>query len=368
MKYFKKIVSLSLTSGKTVAFLIIFIACEKGESQVAKPATLQDASSFPVGFAIDPTAMKDNATYQKTVLDHAGSFTAENVMKPSRINAQKGVFSFDKADYLIDVAQAQGKRVHAHTFVWYTNTAPAWMKQIKDSTELETALKTYIQTVGTHFKGKVASWDVVNEAFDNTTGEIRMASVDDKGQTLLNLGGVIGKDYVARMFQYAHHADPGALLFYNEYGQETNAKKLDAVLKMVTDFKKRSIPIHGLGLQMHININTPNVGIENAIQKYADTGLMVHISELDIAVNPAKTKDLTITAELLEKQYEKYKFVVNTYKRIVPVKQQFGITMWGVSDANSWIPGFCSCTDFPLLFDSQYKTKRAYDGFLDGLK
>ena len=368
MHHFRKIISLLLISGKTFALLIIFIACEKVESQEAKPVTLQNNASFPIGFAVDPTAMKDNVPYQKTVLDQAGSITAENVMKPSRINAQKGVFNFEKADYLIDVAKAQGKRVHGHTFVWYTNTAPTWMKQIKDSTELEAALKNYIQTVGTHFKGKVASWDVVNEAFDNATGEIRMASTDEKGQTLLNLGGVIGKDYVARMFRYAHQADPDALLFYNEYGQETNTKKLDAVLKMVADFKKRSVPVHGLGLQMHININTPNAGIENAIKKYADTGLLVHISELDIAMNPTRTKDLAVTAEILDKQLQKYKFVVAAYKRIVPAKQQFGITMWGVGDANSWIPGFCSCTDFPLLFDSQYKPKPAYDGFIEGLK
>ena len=368
MNQLEKIASFMQTSGKIVVFMTTLIACEKTASQVAQPATLQNSASFPIGFAVDHTAMKNNTLYQKTVLDQAGSITAENVMKPSQINAQKGIFSFEKADYLIDVAKAQGKRVHGHTFVWYTNTAPTWMKQIKDSTELEAALKNYIQTVGTHFKGKVASWDVVNEAFDNSTGEIRMASTDEKGQTLLNLGGVIGKDYVARMFQYAHQADPDALLFYNEYGQETNTKKLDAVLKMVADFKKRSVPVHGLGLQMHISINTPNAGIENAIQKYADTGLLVHISELDIAMNPARTKDLAITAELLDKQLQKYKFVVAAYKRIVPAKQQFGITMWGVSDANSWIPGFCSCTDFPLLFDGQYKAKPAYDGFIGGLK
>ena len=368
MNHLEKIASFLQTSSKTVVFMTTLIACEKTGSQVAQPLTLQNSASFPIGFAVDHTAMKNNTLYQKTVLDQAGSITAENVMKPSQINAQKGIFSFEKADYLIDVAKAQGKRIHGHTFVWYTNTAPTWMKQIKDSTELETALKNYIQTVGMHFKGKVASWDVVNEAFDNATGEIRMASTDEKGQTLLNLGGVIGKDYVARMFQYAHQADPEALLFYNEYGQETNTKKLDAVLKMVADFKKRSVPVHGLGLQMHISINTPNAGIENAIQKYADTGLLVHISELDIAINPARTKDLAITAELLDKQLQKYKFVVAAYKRIVPAKQQFGITMWGVSDANSWIPGFCSCTDFPLLFDGQYKAKPAYDGFIGGLK
>lgn len=354
--------------GNVLSLVLLFVSCQKVESQVSEPATLQKLSPFPIGFAITPNAVKSNQPYREIVVNHGGSITAENVMKPSQINAQKGTYSFDQADYLVEFAKTQSKRLHGHALVWYIDTAPGWMKQIKDSTELETALKNYIQTVGTHFKGKVASWDVVNEAFDNATGAVRNEAVDTKGRTLLNLGGVIGKDYVARMFQYARLADPGALLFYNEYGQETNAKKLDAVLKMVADFKKRSIPIDGLGLQMHININTPDAGIENAIQKSADTGLMIHISELDIAMNTAKTKDFVPSQAELAKQYQKYWFVVNTYKRIVPARQQFGITMWGVGDASSWIPGFCGCTDFPLLFDEKYASKRAYEGFVEGMK
>jgi len=350
------------------AFIPFFASCQKVESQVARPSTLQSDAPFPIGFAISTKNVKNNELYRQTVINHSGSITGENVMKPSVINAVKGTYKFEEADYLIDFARSQNKRVHGHTFVWYIHTAPEWMKQIKDSTELENTLKNYIQTVGSHFKGKVASWDVVNEAFDNTSGAVRTESVDTKGQTLLNLGGIIGKDYVARMFQYARQADPEALLFYNEYGQESNPKKLEAVLKMVTDFKKRSIPINGLGLQMHISINTPDAGIENAIQKSADTGLMIHISELDISMNTGKAKDFVPTQEMLHKQYQKYWFVVSTYKRIVPVKQQFGITMWGVGDATSWIPGFCNCTDFPLLFDEKYAPKHAYEGFVEGLK
>ena len=354
--------------GNVLSLFLLFVSCQKVESQVSQSMTLQKLSPFPIGFAITPNAVKNNQPYRQIVVDHGGSITAENVMKPSQIIPQKGTYNFEQADYLTDFAKNQSKRLHGHALVWYIDTAPTWMKQIKDSTELENVLRNYIQTVGSHFKGKVASWDVVNEAFDNATGAVRTESVDTKGKTLLNLGGVIGKDYVARMFQYARSADPDALLFYNEYGQETNIKKLDAVLKMVADFKKRSIPIDGLGLQMHITINTPDAGIENAIQKSADTGLMVHISELDISMNTAKVKDFMPSQAELAKQYQKYWFVVNTYKRIVPVKQQFGITMWGVGDANSWIPGFCSCTDFPLLFDEKYAPKHAFDGFVEGLK
>ncbi len=329
--------------------------------------TLRQAAPFPTGFAISPKQMQSNVLYRQTVAQEASSITTDNTMKPSRISPQKGVYNFVDADAMIDFARSTKKRVHGHTLVWYIDTSPAWLKQIRDSTELETILHTYIQTVGTHFRGKVASWDVVNEAF-NKDGLIRKDSLEAPGRTTFNVGKTLGNDYVARMFQYAHQADPNAKLFYNDYAQETRPTKLAAILAMVADFKRRAIPIHGLGLQMHISIDTPNEGIENAIRKYAETGLLIHISELDIALNPSKKKDFIPTPELLEKQYEKYKFVVSTYRKVVPTKQQFGITMWGVDDGTSWIPGFCQCPDNVLLFDANYIKKRAYQGFLDGLK
>ncbi len=328
--------------------------------------TLREVFPFPVGFAINSKPVKDNTPYRQIVSQEASSITADLEMKPSRISPQKGIYNFAGADYLVDFARSQKKRVHGHTLVWYINTSPAWLKQIQDSTELETTLQTYIQTVGTHFAGKVASWDVVNEAFGNQ-GEVRKDSLDTSGRTLFNVGKILGSDYVARMFQYAHKADPNAQLFYNDYAQETRPDKLKSIIAMANDFKRRGIPIHGLGLQMHISIDTPDVGIENAIQKLAETGLLIHISELDIALNPGKKKDFTATPELIEKQYQKYRFVVSTYKKKVPPKQQFGITMWGVDDGTSWIPGHCQCTDYALPFDANFARKRAYQGLLDGL-
>ena len=330
--------------------------------------TLQQAASFPVGFAVSQNSIQTVPLYRQTVIQEAGSITADVAMKPGRISPQKGVYNFGTADQLIEFALAQKKRVHGHTLVWYIDTSPNWLKQIRDSTELETTLQTYIQTVGTHFRGKVASWDVVNEAFDNNQGRIRKDSLNTLGKTLFNVGKILGDDYVARMFQYAHKADPTARLFYNDYGQETRPNKLAAIVNMVDDFKRRGLPIHGLGLQMHISIDTPDAGIENAIRKSAETGLLVHISELDIAMNPGKKKDFVVTPELLEKQYQKFKFVVNTYKKVVPAGQQFGITLWGVDDGTSWIPGFCQCPDNALLFDASFGKKRAYQGFLEGLK
>lgn len=326
--------------------------------------TLARVASFPVGFAIGSNRIRNNGPYRQAVVREASSITAEVAMKPSLISPQKGVYQFEQADELITFARVQKKRVHGHTLVWYIDSSPDWLKQIRDSTELEATLQSYIRTVAMHFRGKVASWDVVNESFDKH-GIIRTDSLEGPGRTTFNVGKTLGKDYVARMFSYAHQADPDARLFYNDYEQETRPAKLDAILAMVADVNRRGIPIHGL--QMHININIPDAGIENAIRLYAKTGLLVHISELDIAINPGKAKDFVPTPELLEKQYEKYKFVVSAYKKLVPARQQFGITMWGIDDGTSWIPGFCKCADNVLLFDADYGKKRAYQGFLDGL-
>ncbi|MVM36678.1 hypothetical protein GO730_01695 [Spirosoma sp. HMF3257] len=126
--------------------------------RIAPAQTLADAASFPIGFAISPASVQSSTSYRQTVIQEASSITADVAMKPSRISPQKGVYNFEVADQLIEFARSQKKRVHGHTLVWYIDTSPNWLKQIRDSTELETTLQTYIQTVGTHFKGKVASW------------------------------------------------------------------------------------------------------------------------------------------------------------------------------------------------------------------
>ena len=351
---------------------LLLVYEQSDTSALVRPAggdrqTLQQAASFPVGFSIDPRNLLENQPYRQILIDEGSSLTPANVTKPSRISPQPGVYNFADADKIIQFADQHKKRVHAHTLVWYINTSPDWLKQIRDSVKLETTLQTYIQTVGAHFKGKVKSWDVVNEAFDNNQGAIRVDSLDKSGKTLFNVGKILGNDYIARMFQYARQADPTARLFYNDYGQETIPNKLNAILAMAADFKRRRIPLDGLGLQMHISINTPDAGIENALRKSAETGLLIHISELDIAMNPGKKKDFVVTPELVEKQYQKYKFVVSTYRNVVPPSQQYGITTWNVGDADSWIPGYCGCTDFALLFDTNYAKKRAYQGYLAGL-
>jgi endo-1,4-beta-xylanase len=356
---------------KKILFCLIafstFMSCGKKDSGTPTPVnptitdtTLQAFSTFPIGCAVDPNLLKNNALYKGVVLKEYGSITAENAMKWGSIHPSQSTYNFTDADYIADFCATNKKRLFGHNLLWHAYN-PSWLENFSgDSTAFENLMKTHIQTVVARYKGKAVAWDVVNEAFDDN-GNLRVSeSIWAKK---------LGKDYIARAFKYANEADPAALLFYNDYGQEGNVNKLQAILTMVTDLKKRGIPIHGIGLQMHIGIGNNENGILNAISEYANTGLKIHISELDIAMsNGQKNPSLTYTAALAETQKQKYKIVTKYYRQIVPTAQQFGITTWNVGDADSWLRGFIQKNEYPLLFDDNYNRKPAYYGFIEGLK
>lgn len=351
--------------------LFINAGCRKHSgSQPAPPGeTLQSVAPFRVGAAIDPTLLQNNTAYKNILVNELNSITAENVLKWQLVHPQENEFDFSGGDVIVNFATSTGKRMHGHNLLWYAYN-PDWLNNFAgDSAAWENLLKTHIETVVSHYKEKIASWDVVNEAFhEDGTLHVEDTNPSDNFDDGCIWARHLGKDYMARVFSYAHEADPKALLFYNEYGQEWSTGKINAIVNMVNDFKSRNIPIDGLGIQMHIDLNTSNDGIINAIQQLANTGLQIHISELDIRVNTANNPSLTYTDALKTAQENKYYFVVQQYKTIVPKGQQYGITTWDVSDADSWIPGFFNNPDWPLLFDDNYAKKLTYYSFIKALK
>jgi endo-1,4-beta-xylanase len=353
--------------------ILLSVACQKTDPNFgispfegsALVVSLKDIAPFPVGVSVGYNYLKDNAGYQKVVREEMSSVSVENAQKWSGLHPEINRFDFTKADFIVDWAIQNKKRVHGHNLLWHSYN-PTWVKNFEgDSTAWENLMKTHIQTVVTHFKGKVLAWDVVNEAF---TDGGRLRNTEPKAEDSSIWRQKLGPDYLARAFRYAHEADPACLLFYNEYGQESKPAKIKATLELVADFRKRGIPIHGLGLQFHIGISQANAGIQDAIQQFAATGLQVHISELDILVSDWK-KDPTLqyTEAMQQKHADKYKFVAETYKKLVPKNQQYGITIWNVGDADSWITKM-GYTDWPLLFDKDYNRKKSYYGFAEGLK
>jgi len=332
-------------------------------------STLKAISPFPIGCAINPDLLTNDQLYKNVVTNEFSSITTENVLKCGTVHPKKDAYDFSKGDLLIEFALANNMRVHGHCLAWHVSV-PKWLNEFQgDSAAWEKLLQQHIQTVVSHYKGKITSWDVVNEAFKDD-GSYRMDTINDekKHRYITLWRNHLGTDYIARAFIYAHKADPKVLLFYNEFAQEYSKEKLAAELKMVEDFKKRNIPISGLGIQMHINIDTKEEGIINALKKLAATGLLIHISELDIAVNTKKVDGFVFTDSLKALQSKKFAFVVQQYKKLVPKKQQYGITCWNVGDADSWLITWNKVIDYPLLFDTNYQRKECYEAFAKALK
>ena len=317
---------------------------------------LKDHYKFPIGASMNPRLLAENDAYRKLASTEFNSVTAENHMKMMLIHPDANRFDFAKGDEVVAFAKGQQKRVHGHTLVWH-NQVPKWMNEFSGDTQAwEDMLKNHVQTVAKHYQGQVAGWDVVNEAF-----------LDD-GSLRPSIWAKHIPDYIAKSFQWAHEADPNAILFYNDYGQDGKPKKMQAILNLVQELQARHIPIHGLGLQMHINIASKNDEILSVINQSQATGLAIHFSELDIAVNP-KNDSTFVYQEITKKaQQQKYELIFKAYQEI-PKSQRYGITFWNISDKDTWLRGyFKRPKEYPLLFDESYNRKTAYTQLLKNEK
>jgi endo-1,4-beta-xylanase len=310
---------------------------------------LKDVLPFPIGAAVKVKLLRNNAVYRKLIVQQFNSITAENAMKFNSLHPEPSVFKWADADYIVAFAKENNIRVHGHTLIW-SKFNPKWVTEFQGSRQDWAALlRTHIQTIVSHFQGKVASWDVVNEAFEDN-GDYKSCIWLEK----------LGPSYIELAFRYARECDPNAVLFYNDYGHEFGGKKLQAILTMARDFKRRGVPISGLGLQMHTVVRMDNAKIAKTLKAVAATGLKIHISELEVSVRYQKPKSFVLDDYLAFQQAEKYSAIFDAYNSI-PKWQQFGITTWNVADADSFRNAKTKNHDFPLLFDMNYKPKAAYD-------
>ncbi|MBB3054616.1 endo-1,4-beta-xylanase [Mucilaginibacter gotjawali] len=352
-----------------LAFLLFAEGCKKSAHPAVAPpvATLKAAAPFPMGSAVTSNGILNNYYYQGVLLTEYNSMTADYEMKFDITEPQQGTFNYAPGDAIVNFAALHHFRMHGHNFIWH-QALPAWLLTFQgDAPAWENVFKTHIQTEAAHYKGQVASWDVVNEAIRDDNGQLRNEDATPGDGTGSIWRRHLGPDYIARAFVYAHQSDPNALLFYNDYGQEWGGIKLDSMIALVSGLKKRGIPISGIGMQMHIDINVDTAGITSALKRLAATGLLVHLSELDISVNPGADPNITFTSALQLKQAALYQFIAETYRASVPAAQRYGITTWEFCDADSWIPAFFNRKDWPLPFDAAYKKKPAYFGLLKGL-
>jgi len=356
---------------KTVNLLTIFasillFACEK-EAQQARvqhgqiETTLQEAAPFPVGTATSSYQIRNDSVYREVLIREFSSVTAENEMKMAWLQPEEGKYTWENADFIVDWALENGKQVHGHTLIWHQAT-PDWVEKYDgDSAKLEQIMKDHITNVVNHFKGRVKSWDVINETIENNTGEWRKTIWYNN----------LGEDYLARAHQYAREADPEVKLFFNEYSLETDTAKLEGAFRVIDDFILRGVPLDGVGYQFHTQIGKPPLQrfIELA-EMVTERGLLLHISELDISVNGTASTGTGITTfeeDLAEAQRVRYRNLAQIYQ-VVPASQRYAITTWGFTDKYTWIRGYFKKIDWPLLFDENFNKKPAYHGYLEGLK
>ena len=325
---------------------------------------LHTLADFPIGVAVPadpwPHSLLASPERQAIVRRHFDSLTAENAMKMKYLQPEPGEFSFRHADALVAWAQRNGLTVHGHTLVWH-NQAPDWMNRLEGpSARFEEVLTTHVRTVAGHFAGKVGSWDVVNEAFADASPIAYRETIWYRN---------LGPDYVELAFRAARAAAPDADLYYNDYdiSGAIGPDKLDRILVMVDDFLSRDVPIDGIGFQMHVDTDTPGLeAIREAFRKVAQRGLKVKITELDVSVNQEeRLGELDESTAALQRH--RYADIVRTYVDAVPRAQRAGITVWGITDGDSWIPGFRDRRDWPLLFTAGFEPKPALAGFAEGL-
>nr|WP_320117419.1 endo-1,4-beta-xylanase [uncultured Marinifilum sp.] len=318
--------------------------------------TLKNSSdNFLIGVALQSSKL--NGSYDELYKNEFSSITAEYEMKMNITHPTQDSYDFGPADAIVDYAQENGINVHGHSLIWH-NSTPDWVSNFQGSDqEFEDMIEEYITKVVTRYKGKVTSWDVVNEAFEDGSGQLRNSIYRQR----------MGDDYIAKCYQFVRAADPDVLIFYNDYSMVSDQTKQNAVFAMADDFIARDIPIDGLGFQLHIQYDYPaKADIEAAVQKVVDRNLLMHFSELDIRVNP--NNDLTsLTNERSLAQKAKYKEMVEILKSI-PEESAYALTVWGLIDSESWLINFYGQQDWPLLFDSKFEKKDAYYGFLEGLQ
>ncbi|MGA5895208.1 non-reducing end alpha-L-arabinofuranosidase family hydrolase [Streptomyces venetus] len=275
-----------------------------------------------------------DGTYTTILGREFNSVTPENEMKWDTTEPSRGSFNFGPADQIVNGATARGQRLRGHTLVWHSQL-PGWVSSIRDANTLRGVMNNHITTLMNRYKGRIHSWDVVNEAFaDGGSGQMRSSVFRD----------VLGTGFIKEAFRTARSADPAAKLCYNDYNIENwSDAKTQGVYRMVRDFKSRGVPIDCVGLQSHFGAGGPPASFQTTLSNFAALGVDVQITELDIA-------QASPTA------------YANTVRACMNVARCTGITVWGIRDSDSWRSG-----ENPLLFDRNGNKKPAYNSVLTTL-
>lgn len=392
-------------SNLRIGLLAVVLLAIGVTARAADQPTLKEAykNEFYIGVAINRTIAMDDAVQADNVnrsLQQVGKDIAlvqeqfnqispENDLKWALIHPQKGPdgYDFGPADAYVNFGLSNHMYIVGHTLVWHGQTpnwvfagtnAPSMLIKVTGTNapggrrfgrgfgysgprasreELLQRMHEHIATVVGRYKGKVKVWDVVNEA------------VADGGTNLLRNSPwleIIGPDFIAKAFEYAHEADPDAILRYNDYGLESpeKRKKFIALIKLL---QSQHVPVMAIGSQTHVSVSSPSYAAEDqALTELETLGLPIHITEFDvngsqggqqdngadISDNAAITQGGLVNdaSQRLASQYAHLFKVFMKHRQSVKI-----VTLWGVNDAVSW-----RANGKPLLFDGNDQPKPAF--------
>lgn len=267
-----------------------------GTAELVPPAALREPSDdpnalrnlaekhdrqLPIGAAVSVYPLFSDPHYKRLALGQFSMMTPENSLKPQAVHPQKDLYTFEEADSLVEAALQNQMQVHGHALVFYKSN-PEWM-ELTPSGEMEQVMTDHITTVVSHYKGKIAQWDVVNEPLSEDHIDYYTAKEGLRGNMWLDS---MGEEYIDIAFKAAHAADPGAKLYLNDFGLERDGERWDALISLVKRLQSRGVPIDGVGFEAHV-YHAPADTIDPAvlkrhIQTLASLGLDSRISEIDV--------------------------------------------------------------------------------------
>ncbi len=351
-----------------IACVVFFSSCGNNNSaqtaiDSSKGLNEHYKSHFTIGVSVSPKSLKGDEA--ELIKKHFGSISAENAMKMGALQPKPNQYYWKDADSIVAFAKRNGMKIRGHALVWHQMT-PDWFytdsagKEVTKEVLLQ-RIKDHITTVVRRYKDDIYAWDVVNEA---------IADAKDTMYRQSKLFKICGEEFIEKAFEWAHAADPDAILFYNDYNEVVPVKRAK-IIALIKKLKAKSVPVHAIGLQGHWAINEPKKDeLEQTLKDFSSLGLPLQITELDISVypkvhdarklRPLEETDIRFTKERELQQREKYRMIFELFRKYR--NYITGVTFWNISDRHSWLDNFPvkRRKDYPLLFDKDLKPKKAF--------
>jgi endo-1,4-beta-xylanase len=327
-----------------------------------REVTESACKQIAMGAAVMPWLL-DDEQYAATLTKHFNSIVIEHHLKWAPLcellssngkpldennpDIKLGRYDFTHCDKIVDFAIANNMSVHGHVLIWHV-TSPPCLADLSPE-ELLIEMRKHIFITMEHFKGKIKTWDVVNEVLA-PDGSLANNVFLQK----------LGPSYIEQAFRFAHEADPSATLIYNDNkvegcGLGSHSSKGDAFYNLLADLLAKNTPIHACGIQGHFNAAgsklqrppTP-AAVANQINRLGKLGLKVRISELDVRA--------AALPSTIDREFAQYVILRDILTAALAQNAFDGIYFWGVNDCNSWV------------FDDECKAKRMFDGVVEALQ